>query len=139
MKQKSSVSIPAVGAGSLLAIFAVLCLTVFALMSLTTVQAEKRLAEASGRAVKAYYAADLQAEEIFARLRAGQLPEEVRVQEDLYTYRCAISDNQYLDVALEKTGAGWRVLRWQAVAREGSGETDTLPVWRGTMERKETP
>ena len=44
MKRKQSISIPAFGGSSLLVIFAVLCLTVFALLSLSTVQAEKRLA-----------------------------------------------------------------------------------------------
>lgn len=139
MKQKNSISIPAVGAGSLLAAFAVLCLTVFALMTLTTVQAEKRLADASYHAVAAYYAADLQAESLFARLRAGELPEEVTVQEKQYCYQCLISDNQYLDVVLEKTDAGWQILRWQATPRENAGETDTLPVWQGTAEKGDTP
>lgn len=139
MKQKNSISIPAVGAGSLLAIFAVLCLTVFALMSLTTVQAEKRLADVSNHAVKAYYAADLQAEALFARLRAGEQPETISIQENQYTYQCAISDNQYLDVTLEKTDAGWRILRWQATARESTGKTDALPVWQGAAEKEDTP
>ena len=139
MKQKNSISIPAVGAGSLLAIFAVLCLVVFALMSLTTVQAEKRLADASNHAVEAYYAADLQAEELFARLRAGEQPETVSIQENRYTYQRAISDNQYLDVVLEKTDAGWRILRWQAISRENTGDTDALPVWQGTAEKGDTP
>ena len=138
MKQKNSFSMPAVGAGSLLASFAVLCLTVFALMSLSTVQAEKRLADASVKAVEAYYAADLQAEVLFARLRAGELPEQIQVLENRYTYRCDISDNQHLAVALEHSDAGWRILRWQAVARETAGESDTLPVWQDT-EREEIP
>lgn len=139
MKQKNSVSIPAVGAGSLLATFAVLCLTVFALMSLTTVQAEKRLADASNHAVEAYYAADLQAEALFARLRAGEQPATISIQENRYTYQCTISDNQYLDVTLEKTDAGWRILRWQVTSRENAGKMDTLPVWQGTAEKGDTP
>lgn len=128
--KKHSVSIPAVGAGSLLATFAVLCLVVFALLSLTTVQAEKRLADASAQAVADYYAADLRAEEIFARLRGGEIPVEVTRQENRYTYKSIISEHQNLLVALEQTEDGWRVLRWQAVSREDSAETETLPVWK---------
>ena len=139
MKKKTEFSVPAVGAGSLLCAFAVLCLTVFALLSLTTVRGEGRLAEASAQAVRDYYAADLQAEEIFAALRRGELPEEVIRQDNVYSYRCPISENQYLLVALEKTEAGWQVLCWQAVAREMTGETDTLPVWQGVEAREETP
>ena len=56
--------------------FAVLCLTVFAVLSLTTVQADARLAEASARAVEEYYAADCAAQEILARLRNGETPVE---------------------------------------------------------------
>ena len=50
MDKKSRFSPPAVGAVSLLVVFAVLCLTVFALLSLTTVQADVRLADEIGRA-----------------------------------------------------------------------------------------
>ena len=60
---------PAVGGSSLLVIFSVLCLTVFALLSLSTVQASGRLSSTSAQAVAAYYQADSQAEAILARLR----------------------------------------------------------------------
>lgn len=139
MRKKDSFSIPAVGAGSLLCTFAVLCLTVFALLSFTTVRAESRLAEASAQAVTAYYEADLQAETIFACLRAGQLPEEVTRREDIYTYRCPISRQQYLDVALAHSQEGWKVLRWQAVAQEEpQTQEETLPVWEG-RKKEEAP
>ena len=139
MRKQEGFSVPAVGASSLLVAFAVLCLTVFALLSLTTVRAEKRLSEASAQAVGEYYAADLQAEQIFAALRRGELPEEVTQQDNIYTYRCPVSENQDLLVALEKTETGWRVLRWQAAARETDGQTDSLPVWQGSENREETP
>ena len=129
----------AVGVSSLLVIFAVLCLTVFAMLSMTTVQAEKRLADASVRAVADYYAADLEAEEIFARLRGGELPREVLRQGDRYAYLCPISEQQYLAVVLEKKEDGWNVLCWQAVAREDDTETETLPVWQGMEESEVTP
>ena len=49
-KQKQvQVSPPPVGGASLLVVFAVLCLTVFALLSLSTVRANERLSEASAR------------------------------------------------------------------------------------------
>ena len=57
---------PAVGGSSLLVIFAVLCLTVFALLGLATVQANSRLSDASAQTVSGYYAADCQAETILA-------------------------------------------------------------------------
>ena len=45
---------PAVGGSSLLVIFAVLCLTVFALLGLATVQANSRLSDASAQTVFLY-------------------------------------------------------------------------------------
>ena len=74
MKKDQRIAVPVIGASSLLVIFAVLCLTVFALLSLNTVMAEKRMADASAQAVAAYYEADLEAEKIFARLRSGETP-----------------------------------------------------------------
>ena len=49
--KKERVAVPAIGGSSLLVIFAVLCLTVFALLSLSTVQAGDRLSDASADAV----------------------------------------------------------------------------------------
>ena len=66
----------AVGGSSLLVIFAVLCLVIFALLSLSTVRADGRLSQASADAVKAYYKADCRAEEIVARLRPARSPTE---------------------------------------------------------------
>ena len=71
MEDKKRFSPPVVGGSSLLVIFAVLCLTVFALLSLSTVRADVRLSEASAQAVSGYYQADCQAEAILARLRSG--------------------------------------------------------------------
>ena len=51
MEDKKRFSPPVVGGSSLLVIFAVLCLTVFALLSLSTVRADVRLSEASVQAV----------------------------------------------------------------------------------------
>ena len=71
MRKQEHFSPAAVGGSSLLVIFAVLCLTVFALLSLSSVQAERRLADAATQAVVDYHEADLRAEEILARLNGG--------------------------------------------------------------------
>ena len=84
MKQKNGISIPAVGAGSLLTTFAVLCMTVFALLCIATVQEEERQEKATDEAVAAYYAADFQAEQIFARLRRGEQVEDVVQQDNIF-------------------------------------------------------
>lgn len=130
MKQKETISVPALGGSSLLVIFAVLCLTVFALLSLSTVQAEKRMADASVRAVEAYYEADLAAESIFARLRAGEKVPGVTESDGIYGYECPISQYQTLHVRLQKDAESWRVLRWQAVANPEEA-SQTLSLWDG--------
>ena len=111
MDKRERFAPPAVGGSSLLVIFAVLCLTVFALLSLSTVQADRRLADASVEAVSAYYRADCQAEAVLARLRDGQLPEGVTVDGDVYVYTCPISDTQSLEVQVRLEGEQWTVLR----------------------------
>lgn len=79
---------------SLLVIFAVLCLTIFALLSLSTGRADGRLTEISAKSVREYYAADTKAEEILAELRNGNLPPEVEKDGDIYRYTCIVSDTQ---------------------------------------------
>lgn len=135
MEKRERFSPPAVGGTSLLAIFAVLALTVFALLSLSTVQAEKRLADASTQAVTAYYEADAEAEEIFARLRNGETCGNVRQDGDVFSYSCVISERQRLWVELRRTDGEWIVLRWQAVAGAEPLTDETLPVWDGDKER----
>ena len=131
MDKRRRTRFPVVGACSLLVTFAVLCFTVFALLSVSTVQADRRLSDASARAVSDYYEADLQAERIFAKLRSGEIPAGVRVEEGICRYACTISDTQILQVAVQHGSDGWRVLQWQAVSvTEWQGD-DSLPVWDG--------
>ncbi len=132
MAKKLRLSPPVVGGSSLLTIFAVLCLTVFALLSLSTVLANGRLNQASVAAVSEYYVADTMAEEIFARLRQGEMPSGVTKINEVYTYSCPISENQALHVELQETAEGWDVLRWQAVVT-AQWEEDTLDLWDGEM------
>lgn len=133
-KGNSDFSPPAVGGISLLVVFAVLCLTVFALLSLSTVRADARLSEASAQAVADYYAADCQAQEILAQLRAGGHPEGVTVENGVTKYSCPISDTQTLEVEVCLGSSGsYAILRWQA-APAGEWEADFgLDLWDGVI------
>lgn len=130
MNKRTSPFLP-VGGSSLLVIFAILCLTTFSLLALSTAQAGTRLSHASADGVAGYYRADCLAEETLALLRAGRLPEGVIVSGDLYTYQHPISDTQLLDVALRREGDGFTILRWQAVPSASWQGEDDLPVWDG--------
>lgn len=129
MNKHHEQQLPVIGGSSLLVIFAVLCLTVFALLGFSTVQADKRLADISIQAVSDYYAADCAAEEILARLRSGELPEGVSKTDDVYAYSCVISPTQTLQV--EVRGSDWAVLRWQAVSTVHWQENTDLELWDG--------
>ena len=129
--KKERVAVPAIGGSSLLVIFAVLCLTVFALLSLSTVQAGDRLSDASADAVSAYYAADYQAEEILARLRAGETVDGVARNGAVATYDCPISETQMLHVEVELDGAEYTILSWQMVSTADWEAEDSLEVWDG--------
>jgi len=112
----------------------VLCLTVFALLSLSSVQADRRLADAATQSVVDYYEADIRAEEIFARLRSGEQIEGLEEQDGTYEFEVPISGRQSLSVALQRQGDAWTVLRWQAVTTEETPD-ESLNVWKGTEEK----
>lgn len=123
---------PMVGGSSLLVIFAVLCLTVFALLGFGTVQADRRLADASIAAVSGYYAADGEAEHILAKLRAGTVPEGVTEEDGVFRYICRISDTQSLLVSVRVSGENeWEILRWQAVSTVQRDGDESISVWVG--------
>ena len=131
-KQTGSFRAPMVGGNSLLVIFAVLCLTVFALLGLSTAQANKRLAEASIQAVADYYAADCEAERILAKLRGGQPPEGIAADQSVYRYACPASDSQQLLAEVRVGGPDdWEILRWQAVPKARQALDESLDVWTG--------
>jgi len=132
MDKKTRMSIPVVGGSSLLVIFAVLCLTVFALLGLSAVQAGGRLSQTTCKAVSAYYQADCQAEEVFARLRSGEMPVGVTQTSDIYSYTCPISDTQQLQVELQKEADEWTVLRWQAESTADWEANNDLNLWDGS-------
>lgn len=129
MKKTAKFSPPAIGGSSLLAIFALLTLCIFTLLSLSTVLAEKRLSQAAADSVLGYYAADLQAEQTLAMLRSGEISSET----GNYQASFPISQHQYLFVEFENNGGQWQILRWQTVAEVPDITNDPLPVWDGNL------
>ena len=130
MKKEKQFSLPAIGGSSLLVIFAVLCLVVFSLLALHTVLAEQRLSEAAAQRTLDWYTADLEAQDIFARLRNGETVPGVERRGESYTYSVPISGHQTLLVAVTEAEGRWEVLSWQMVAHPEETE-ETLPVWQG--------
>ena len=131
MKEKTSLTPPVIGASSLLVIFAVLCLVIFALLSVSTVQANGRLSDHAANAVMDYYEADAQAESILAKLRAGEEPKDVSREGNLYTYTCPVSDTQVLAVQVMVENDEYTILRWQVISDARWEADDNRPVWDG--------
>lgn len=129
-KKRLPIPVP-VGGSALLVIFAVLCLTTFAMMALATAQADRRLTAASADAVCAYYRADTQAEKTLAKIRGGEVPSGVSVSGTVYSYTVKISGTQSLRVKVRLNGQAYRVLEWRAVSSTKWTPDETLNVWDG--------
>ena len=121
---------PFIGVSALLVIFATLCLAVFALLSVATARSQVKFGQNNRDAVSAYYQADSRAQQILARLRAGEMPGEVTEQGDKFAYTCAISEGQALTVEIAKET--YQVLRWQVVTTADWESDDRIPVWTGS-------
>ena len=137
------------GSVSLIVIFAVLCLTVFSVLSLSTAISEKKLAERSAEAVRAYYAADLVCSEktdaVLEALKSGADAAEIASRAAEFGMEvlssnpavtvlgCSepVSESQALRVELTISGDGMRIGSW-CVCDTGDWTPDTsLEVWDG--------
>jgi hypothetical protein len=108
-------------------IFSVLCLSVLAVLSLSTANFEKKMAEKAAQAATDYYNADLKATQIAASLsssyiESGSIPDNVGgvsvdVRRDgartYASYGCMLSDTQTLFVQLAFEEAGAEILSWK--------------------------
>lgn len=137
---KKGTEMPVTGISSLLVIFAVLCLVVFAVLSISTVKADERLADRSADSVVKYYEAEGNAEIILALLRQGELPEGVTkngITEDgydIYGYECRISDTQKIEVETAVKGSEYRIIKWQSVYDAEWKADESIKVWDGETE-----
>ncbi len=141
MKRGGGVS----GAVSLVMIFCVLCLAVFAVLTIATADREAKLSEMTAQNAADYYEADRQAVEIVAALRDGRtLPVDVEIEHVLSTYpdgpvetaafSLPFGDSQALRVEVmlgDQDGKTCQILRWQT-EYTGEWEIDSsMPVWDG--------
>ena len=129
--QTERVKLPAIGGSSLLVIFTVLCLTIFALLGLETGRASCRLTDSAAQSVSSYYIADAQAQDVLAMIRAGDVPQGVLCADDIYYYSCPITDRQALNVSVRVKGEEYEILTWQCVTTAQWQADDSLIVWSG--------
>ena len=128
---------PMTGLSALLVIFAVLCLTTFAVLSMATVNADRNLADRAVSQTAAWYEADGEAEKILAGIRRGEIPDTVReagTDEEgrtIYEYTCLLSGTQALEVRAAVKEDEYEILRWQLVSTADWAADEDLSVWDG--------
>ena len=129
-RYKSSGSMPAItGASSLLVIFSVLCLTVFALLSLSTASANHSISQRNSKALAEYYQAEEEANRVLADLREGKAAEGVVKKGGEAEYSVRISDTKKLMVKVSLDD--YSVLRWQEVSEPYWEPDEHIPVYTG--------
>lgn len=123
-KKKTEISLGTPGAASLMVIFAVLCLAVFAVLSLSTALADSRLEHTAADTILKYYHADAAAEEYLSELRAKRENGE-------YDYSIPVSDTQILSVRARIDEDGYNILKWQLEYSADWEADESMNVWNG--------
>ena len=130
-----------VGSASIVLVFAVLCLTVFSLITLIVAKNNKSLADTEAKLVTNYYEADALAEKILAEIvEAGDIPDSVRgveiekhwdmaLEMDVASYICPLSDEKELYVKLAFDWDRIEVVNWQMLDIGEWEFDDSLGVW----------
>jgi hypothetical protein len=156
---KNMHSTSGIGVVTLFVVLLILCLTVFAVLTFASANADLRLSEKNAEMVEAYYIADnmatLVSEDVSAFWRQGApkpdmnalgaLVEKIQSREGIEKITYA-SDNRGITVSygvfvdtlltLEvelslPRGGVCEVLSWRVMADEPSFEEEMLPVWEG--------
>ena len=129
------------GAVSLVMIFCVLCLVVFATLTYVTADRERQLAALNAERAAAYYAADAEASRIVAALARGEEPpadaavtQEMNWEDDsvLYSFRVPAGGEQELSVRMRlKLDGSYEILSWRTVYAGDWEANDSIEIWDG--------
>jgi len=135
-----------VGSASIVLVFAVLCLTIFTVISYMSALAEQNLIEAEVRMVKAYYAADTLAERVMAEILAADIvPHDIMGVEisaywdwdllaEVVSFVSPVSDTTELYVVVAIGDDSYEILSWR-MYQIGEWEVDDrLDVWQGEFD-----
>jgi len=136
-----------VGSASIVLVFAVLCLTVFSLITFVVAGNEKALVDAKVSLVTGYYEADALAENILAEilisdLAANPLPESVgnvdintqwddELGAETVFFFCHISDVKALYVNVLIHDDSFDILDWRMYDTDDWEFDDSINVWTG--------
>ena len=132
-----------VGSSSIVLVFAVLCLTIFSLISFIVTQNTKALVDAEAEFVKGYYRADVKAEFILAELLNSEtIPSEIQgisinVEQDndtdskIINFVYPIYDTDYKDlfVRVSLNEESYNVLSWRVIDNAEWEASGSFNLW----------
>ncbi len=151
-RKKSRASVPNIGSSLLLVIFLILCLVMFATLSVTTARSNYRISQREADRVTAKTAADNASQQILAALpslctravtasaetittTAGDIPVAVTPQENghtVFSWQISFSDTQAIAVAVDLASldapGDYTITRWQTIKTTDWSSTDTIRV-----------
>lgn len=141
-----------IGSSLLLVIFLILCLVMFATLSVTTARSNYLLSQREAERVTAKTAADNASQQVLAALpllcesadtasaetvttAAGDIPVAIMPQENghtVFSWQIGISDTQALSVAVDLSSLDhpktYTITRWQTIKTTDWSSTDTVQV-----------
>ena len=132
-----------VGSASIVLVFAVLCLTIFSLITFVVAGNDKALVDAKVRLVSGYYEADALAEQILMDiLAADTIPDSIHGVEihtmrdeasgaDMIYFYCDISNIKTLYVNLLIREDSFDILSWRMYDTDEWVFDDSINVWSG--------
>ena len=133
-----------IGSASIVLVFAVLCLTIFSLISLTSATGDKALVDAEIDLVQAYYHADTKAELILDSIlqTASQIPDNILGVDITVTqaadgksaeieFTCPVSPRKELLVWLTIREGKLDIRRWRLQDAVIWEFDPSLPIWTG--------
>ena len=135
-----------IGGASIILIFAVLCMTIFSLISLQTALAGQNLATAQEKYIKDYYNADTQAEHVLAEIiNAVVVPDNIggidittgydeHLRAETYAFSCTVNDTKELYVKAAVKRDACDILVWTVQDTAFWIFDDSLPVWHGGLD-----
>jgi len=134
-----------VGSASIMLVFAVLCLTVFSLISLSVAQNDKALVDAETQLVVSYYRADELATRVLAEiLKKNTAPDSETIlgvdiksyydtsrEKTVTRFTCPMNDTKELGVEVAIHDGTYDIISWR-MHDTGNWDIDTsIPVWQG--------
>jgi len=126
-----------IGSASIIMLFAVLCLTVLAALSLLSANSQYALSERSAAVTRAYYAAEVEAAQTYELVKNGDMsyvePYEYN-GEILYSYTVDIDQYQSIVVLLAIDGGETELRSWKIVEAGSWVPDDFFDLWTGDTE-----